>query len=107
MFNTKVKTSKVFIRDASMIDPFALLLFGGDVIVKHDQRKISVDGPWPQKDWVQFDADARVGVLIRELRTAMSVLFSRKVDDPDYQIDTHPVMLAVCTLLRTNGALRE
>ena len=30
VFMTKVKTSKVFIRDASMADPYALLLFGGD-----------------------------------------------------------------------------
>ena len=30
VFMTKIKTSKVFVRDASMADPYALLLFGGD-----------------------------------------------------------------------------
>jgi hypothetical protein len=153
VFMTKVKTSKVFVRDASMADPYALLLFGGDgascvlardvctpslagffcfvariylaaisahrvvpsllcvrrlpaVTVKHEQRQLFVDGPWPEKNWMKFDADARVGVLIRELRSAMSLLLSRKVDEPDFRIVEHPIMVAVCTLLRTNGALR-
>ena len=76
------------------------------VTVKHEQRKVIVDGPWPEKNWMSFDADARVGVLVRELRDAMSMLLERKVDEPDFCLEEHPVLLAVCALLRTNGALR-
>jgi hypothetical protein len=29
VYNTKIRTSKPFIRDATMVQPYALLLFGG------------------------------------------------------------------------------
>ena len=31
MFHEKVKTSQVYVRDATVVSPFALLLFGGHV----------------------------------------------------------------------------
>ena len=58
----KVKTSRVFIRDCTMVPPYAMLLFRGQLEVQHTRNKIVIDG------WMYFDAPARVAVLIQELR---------------------------------------
>lgn len=33
-FHEKVKTSAVYVRDGTVVSPFALLLFGGDIRVR-------------------------------------------------------------------------
>lgn len=77
---TKVRTSKLFIRDATMVSPFAILLFGGDIAVQHRKGQMSVDR------WVLFKAPARVAVLARELRRQLDGLLMRKFEDTDVNV---------------------
>lgn len=44
----QVKYTKVFLRDTTLISPFPMLLFGGDITVQHRERLVSVDG------WIHF-----------------------------------------------------
>eukprot|EP00965_Chrysotila_dentata_P175079 5779444-Pleurochrysis_carterae.AAC.2 len=37
----QVRTSRVFVRDSSMVTPFPLLLFGGEITVQHARQTIS------------------------------------------------------------------
>ncbi|XP_033098056.1 ATP-dependent RNA helicase dhx29-like [Anneissia japonica] len=48
VFLEKVKQSRVFLRDSTLISPYHLLLFGGALAIKHRERIVSVDG------WIQF-----------------------------------------------------
>lgn len=79
-FFSKVKTSRVFVRDATMVSPYAILLFGGDIEVRHEQGQLLVDG------WMLFKAPARVAVLVRELRRNLDSMLLRKFANPDVDV---------------------
>lgn len=93
----KVKTSKVFIRDCTMVPPYAMLLFGGQLEVQHQRNKIVVD------DWMYFDAPARVAVLIQELRRELDLLLGRKIVNPSINISASPLIDAITRLLVKSG----
>ena len=38
----------MFIRDCSLVKPYPVLLFGGDIVVKHTEQALIVD------DWISF-----------------------------------------------------
>jgi hypothetical protein len=59
LFSEKVKTSKVFVRQSSMVSHYPLLLFGREIDVVHHLKIIKVD------DWIQFRADPRIAVLTK------------------------------------------
>lgn len=44
----QVKQSRVFLRDSTLISPYPILLFGGDISVQHREQLICVD------DWIKF-----------------------------------------------------
>lgn len=77
---SKVKTSKLFVRDSTMVSPYAILLFGGEIAVQHKKGQMSVDS------WVIFKAPARVAVLARELRRELDGLLMRKFEDADIDL---------------------
>lgn len=80
-FFSKVKTSRLFIRDSTMVSPYAILLFGGEIGVLHKKGQMSVD------KWVIFKAPARVAVLARELRRELDHLLMAKFEDPDVDLN--------------------
>ena len=41
-YHQKVKTSQVFVRDSTMVYPYGLLLFGGELELHHDTGVITV-----------------------------------------------------------------
>ena len=58
-----------------------LLLFGGELKVRHAQQTITVDG------WIEFDAAPRVGVLFRQLRAELDRLLLQKLATPDLEFE--------------------
>ena len=65
LFHEKVKTSKVFLRDSTMVSACPILFFGGELLVSHEAGILTVDG------WLRYEAPARVAVLINKLRAAI------------------------------------
>ena len=61
IYYTMVKSSSVFIHDCSMIPPYPLLFFGGDISVKEDegQEIIAVD------NWIKFQAPKKIAELVK------------------------------------------
>jgi ATP-dependent RNA helicase DHX57 len=97
VFTEKVKTSKVFLRQSTMVPAYALLLFGGEIRVKHERQAITVD------TWLQFEAPARIAVLIRELRMKVDSLLLQKIQQPSVNISSSPVIEVLIRLLTTDG----
>lgn len=93
----KRQTSKTFLFDSSMVTPYALLLFGGEITVDHQTGLVAVDGD------IQFSAPARIAVLVKGLRQELDRLLSEKVDDPNLDMSRHQVIEAILKLLNTNG----
>ena len=77
LFHEKVKTAKVYIRDATMIGPYPLLLFGGKVAVDHGRSQATCDG------WIKFRAAPRVAVLFKALRKELDGLLMQKIATPE------------------------
>ena len=87
----------VFVRDSTMVPPYALLLFGGKLDVRHAQNKIVIDG------WMYFDAASVVGVDILELRKALDDLLSKKIEDPGIDVSSSKLIDAITKLLVKSG----
>eukprot|EP00047_Mylnosiga_fluctuans_P018234 m.68497 g.68497 ORF g.68497 m.68497 type:complete len:1352 (+) comp7502_c0_seq1:1214-5269(+) len=93
----KVSTSKVFLRDVTLVAPYPLLLFGGTVTVDHAGQIISVD------NWLRFRAPARIAVLANELRKGLDALLLAKIANPDVNLQASPVVNAMLYLLLNEG----
>ena len=103
VFSERVKTAKVYIRDNTMVGAYALLLFGGELKVDHEKGRLSVDD-----GLAQFNAPARIGVLVRELRAAVNRLLEQRISRPVKERQTSPlsaspVVRALLELLATEG----
>ena len=62
VYSDITETSKVYVREASMVPVYALLLFGGKLTVHHVEGLISLD------NWAKFKAPAQIATLVRPLR---------------------------------------
>ncbi|EFJ19934.1 hypothetical protein SELMODRAFT_177444 [Selaginella moellendorffii] len=76
VFHEKVETSRVYLRDTTVLSPFALLLFGGSIKVQHQVGYATVD------DWMKIDVPARTAVLFKELRSSLDLLLSELTKSP-------------------------
>ena len=61
VYSDITETSKVYVREASMVPVYALLLFGGKLTVHHVEGLISLD------NWAKFKAPAQIATLVRPL----------------------------------------
>ena len=73
-FGTQHRTS---VSTTAFVHPFALILFGGLVEVKHTERTVVVDS------WMNIGMAAQTGVLLREIRTRFSELLQRMIEGAD------------------------
>ncbi len=83
-----------------MVSPYALVLFGGPLLVRHGRSPKVLVG---EQGWVEFRAESRVGVLAKGLRAGVTQLLAAKVEDPGLDITDSPVIAAIHKLLNGNG----
>ncbi|CAL9683143.1 unnamed protein product [Knipowitschia caucasica] len=81
VYHEKVKTSRVFIRDCSMVSVYPLVLFGGgqvNVELHKGEFLISLDD-----GWIRFAAAShQVAELVKELRWELDQLLEDKINNP-------------------------
>jgi len=80
VFHEKVETSKVYLRDTTVISPYDLLLFGGTINVQHQTGRVIVDG------WLEMNAPAQTAVLFKELRGALDTVLQERIGMPQGSI---------------------
>ena len=95
VYMEKVKSSKVYIRDCSVISPYSVLLFGGSVKYYSSDKVVCVDG------WLPFLTDRRVAAVMKVLRNELNELLERKIQRPNEDLTeaSKKVMNAVSHLL--------
>jgi len=101
IYHERVKTTRVYLRDATPVSPCALLLFGGGEIMsergakggggggnkgrgardnwrndEEDADVISLDG------WIRFRCPARTQALVRDVREQLNHVLKRKIENP-------------------------
>jgi ATP-dependent RNA helicase DHX57 len=102
VYSERVETARVYVRDNTMVGAYALLLFGGELSVDHERGRLTMDG------WAEFNAPARIGVLVREMRGAVDRLLDQHIDKPvgegeETSLSSSPVVRALLELLATEG----
>nr|XP_019948030.1 PREDICTED: putative ATP-dependent RNA helicase DHX57 [Paralichthys olivaceus] len=89
VYHEKVKTSRVFIRDCSMVSAYALVLFGGGQVnmeVHKGECIISLDD-----GWIRFGATSfTVAELVKELRVELDQLLEDKIRKPNMDLFNCP-----------------
>uniref|UniRef100_A0A3P8WRP0 ATP-dependent RNA helicase DHX29 n=1 Tax=Cynoglossus semilaevis TaxID=244447 RepID=A0A3P8WRP0_CYNSE len=81
LYQEKVKYTKIYLRDTTLISPFPMLLFGGDIDIQHRERLITLDG------WMHFQAPVRIGVIFKHLRKLMDTLLQKKLENPRMDLE--------------------
>ncbi|KAF2113000.1 P-loop containing nucleoside triphosphate hydrolase protein [Lophiotrema nucula] len=76
----KMATSKIFIRDLTPFNAYALLMFAGSIKVDTLGRGLVVD------EWIRLRGWARIGVLVSRLRGMLDKVLERKVREPGWEI---------------------
>ena len=96
-YHEKVETNKIYLRDTTMVGAYPLLLFGGSIVVRHEQQQICVD------NWLSFRAPGRVAVLVSELRQRLDALLAAKITDASFDLVGDPCMDAIARLVESDG----
>ncbi|GMK54047.1 hypothetical protein CspeluHIS016_0106330 [Cutaneotrichosporon spelunceum] len=96
---SKAETSKVFLRDATDVPLYALLLFGGAITLNHYVGGIMLgDGA------VKLRAGTRIGVLCAQLRRLLDAQLAELVESPHGAADVRDdVTRAMAALLARDG----
>ncbi|KAL3670265.1 hypothetical protein V7S43_004578 [Phytophthora oleae] len=97
LYTELVQTSKIFVRESTMVNPYALLLFGGQLEVIHEKNLLTLDG------FIHFNAVARIGVLIKSIRQHLDRLLMEKIADPSVDIAQSELVTAISHLLKSEG----
>lgn len=89
VYHEKVKTSRVFIRDCSMVSVYPLVLFGGGQVnmeLHKGEFVISLDD-----GWIRFAAAShQVAELVKELRWELDQLLEDKIRSPSMDLCSCP-----------------
>ncbi|TCD63345.1 hypothetical protein EIP91_005646 [Steccherinum ochraceum] len=98
----KQMTSKVFLRDATEIPMYALLLFGGPVAVNHIAGGLTVG---TKDTYVKLKAWPRIGVLVNQLRRLLDLQLAKSVEEGTSLVasGSNPVIGAMLALLTGDG----
>ncbi len=80
VYHERVKTTRVYIRDATPVSPYALILFGGGSIEVENstgsESIIRMDG------WLGFKCPRRDHSLVMELREVLDGIMRNKIENP-------------------------
>ncbi|KAJ1596550.1 hypothetical protein NDA11_007513 [Ustilago hordei] len=80
--------SKVYLRDATEVPLFGLLLFGGKLKINHFAGGIAIGSNQTMQkgskdeNWVRLRANARIGVLCAQLRRLLDAVLDHAIDHP-------------------------
>ncbi|KAM4042079.1 putative ATP-dependent RNA helicase DHX57 isoform 2-T2 [Anomaloglossus baeobatrachus] len=89
VYHEKIKTSRVFVRDCSMVSVYPLVLFGGgqvNVELHKGEFVVSLDD-----GWIRFAAAShQVAELVKELRSELDQLLKDKIKNPTMDLCTCP-----------------
>ncbi|XP_041667753.1 ATP-dependent RNA helicase DHX29 [Cheilinus undulatus] len=95
LYQEKVKYTKIYLRDTTLIRPFPMLLFGGDIDIQHRERLITLDS------WIHFQAPVRIGVIFKHLRKLMDSLLEKKLENPRMNLEGERTIQLILDLIKS------
>ncbi|CAL1567666.1 unnamed protein product [Knipowitschia caucasica] len=98
LYQEKVKYTKIYLRDTTLISPFPMLLFGGDIDIQHRERLITLDG------WMHFQAPVRIGVIFKHLRRLLDSVLEKKMENPKLNLEDERAIQVLLELIKSENA---
>lgn len=98
LYQEKVRYTRIYLRDTTLIPPFPLLLFGGDIDIQHRERLITLDG------WIHFQAPVRIGVIFKQLRKLIDSLLEKKLENPRMNLEAEKTIHMILELIKSEHA---
>lgn len=95
LYQEKVKYSKIYLRETTLVSPFPILLFGGDIAVQHRERLLTVD------DWIHFQAPVKIAVIFKELRGLIESVLKKKLQNPKMSLEDDKILDIIKELINT------
>jgi len=87
VFHEKIKTSRVFVREVSMVPMYPMVLFGGtgvEVIMQRGQFVLSLEN-----GWIKFVCESHIiAELLKEMRVEMDHMLEEKIATPNLDLMT-------------------
>lgn len=96
----KQVTTKPFLRDATEVPLYGVLLFGQKVQV--DLQKGLTMG---EDNWLMMRSWPRIGVLVNQLRRLFDADLEANIESPDFEGSSSPVVKAMLALLEKDGGM--
>uniref|UniRef100_A0A8C5TE73 RNA helicase n=1 Tax=Malurus cyaneus samueli TaxID=2593467 RepID=A0A8C5TE73_9PASS len=97
LYQEKVRYAKVYLRETTLISPFPILLFGGDIEVQHRERLLTVDG------WIHFQAPVKIAVIFKQLRVLIESVLKKKLENPKMSLEDDKVLHIIKELIKTEN----
>ncbi|XP_074993755.1 ATP-dependent RNA helicase DHX29 isoform X3 [Calonectris borealis] len=97
LYQEKVRYTKVYLRETTLISPFPILLFGGDIEVQHRERLLTVDG------WIHFQAPVKIAVIFKQLRVLIESVLKKKLENPKMSLEDDKVLHIIKELIKTEN----
>ena len=82
VYHERVKTSRVYIRDATPVSPYALILFGGGKMEVEDCPRGGNESVLRLDGWLGFKCPRKDHLLVMELREVLDGILRHKVENP-------------------------
>ncbi|XP_068952606.1 ATP-dependent RNA helicase DHX29 isoform X2 [Petaurus breviceps papuanus] len=95
LLTLEVRYAKVYLRETTLISPFPILLFGGDIEVQHRERLLSVDG------WIYFQAPVKIAVIFKQLRVLIESVLRKKLENPKMSLEDDKILQIITELIKT------
>uniref|UniRef100_A0A452SCK4 ATP-dependent RNA helicase DHX29 n=1 Tax=Ursus americanus TaxID=9643 RepID=A0A452SCK4_URSAM len=97
LYQEKVRYTRVYLRETTLITPFPVLLFGGDIEVQHRERLLSVDG------WICFQAPVKIAVIFKQLRVLIDSVLRKKLENPKMSLENDKILQIITELIKTEN----
>uniref|UniRef100_A0ABM5FTZ3 ATP-dependent RNA helicase DHX29 n=2 Tax=Pogona vitticeps TaxID=103695 RepID=A0ABM5FTZ3_9SAUR len=99
LYQEKVRYAKVYLKETTLISPFPILLFGGDIEVLHRERLLSVDG------WIHFQAPVKIAVIFKQLRALIESVLKEKLENPKMSLEDDKILNIIKELIKTENTV--
>lgn len=101
VYHERVKTSRVFIRDATPVSPYALILFGGGKMQVENCPRGGNESVLRLDGWLGFTCPRKDHLLVMELRAVLDGILRHKVENPkkDFTEEAKGIIDAVKAIL--------
>ncbi|XP_062942685.1 ATP-dependent RNA helicase DHX29 isoform X1 [Cynocephalus volans] len=97
LYQEKIRYARVYLRETTLISPFPVLLFGGDIEVQHRERLLSVDG------WIYFQAPVKIAVIFKQLRVLIDSVLRKKLENPKMSLENDKILQIITELIKTEN----